>query len=485
MALASFLYTLPVITGSHAGFPVLLVASNFTNADSNALNGTTFSNGGGNLRAYTDATKTTQLPLDVVTFVTGGSAQVEVWVKVPIGATGVTIHIEADDVATSQPAFGSAFGRDEVWVNYAAVWHLNDTVDSTGNGFTLIPVNNPSVVDGSYGRGYDLNGSNQRLDFNSPPISSVPMTMWVFAKSDSASAEQVALSITQTNSSNNEFKLTFRGDQSGDRIRASAKATATTFDAITTAAYNTSGYCLAAGRFITNSFRQASINGTDAGTNSGTVEPTGLTGGSIGALRRSSPIVYFNGVVEEARVADKNLSLDYISTEHENQNNPGTWGASSNWEDSGGGVTASITEQAPSFTEGIVSDVSSLAITATISETAPSFNESVSVELTPSLSINANISEIGPSFSESITCSLDASINASISEQGPSFLDVVSAQISKDIQAQILTQGPSFYEYSKIEIPINITINTKNIVSVKRNNSNVIIKGKQNTIRVR
>jgi len=100
MAYAGFLRVLPTPTATLSGFVCLLNAGWFTQADASALDGTTFINGGGSLRIYTDATKTTQLPLEVVTFVTGITPEVQAWVRIPTyTGAATTVWVESDAVA--------------------------------------------------------------------------------------------------------------------------------------------------------------------------------------------------------------------------------------------------------------------------------------------------------------------------------------------------------------------------------------------------
>ncbi|MCP5003440.1 MAG: hypothetical protein GY941_05730, partial [Planctomycetes bacterium] len=82
-----FIYTLPTITGSHSSYPILLKVADFP---ATSIDGTAnaFANGGGDLVAYTSSAKTTQLPVEVVSFVSSGTPSAEVWVKIPTAATG-------------------------------------------------------------------------------------------------------------------------------------------------------------------------------------------------------------------------------------------------------------------------------------------------------------------------------------------------------------------------------------------------------------
>ena len=339
MAYAGFLRTLPTPTATLSGFVCLLNAGWFTQADANALDGTTFINGGGSLRIYTDATKTTQLPLEVVTFVTGGTPEVQARVRIPTyTGAATTVWVESDAVAITQPAVGAAFGRNAAWVDFAAVWHMEDTTDSTGNGHTLIPVGSPTVVPSLNGNGYNLNGTNQYLNFNTAPITSAPTAFIVMAKSNSLTVEQVVLSVTQSGTNNNEFKLTFRGDQPGDEIWASVKTTATTFNAESTTPYTTTNYTLAAGRFESSTLMYSSANaGTEGALSFASTAPLNINGGSIGSLRRASGIVPFNGIVDNVKIAKTALSYEYIESEYLNQSNASAFGTSSGWTTGGGG----------------------------------------------------------------------------------------------------------------------------------------------------
>ena len=119
------------VTGVLSNFTALITEDNFATA---AIDGGVNSilNGGGNLRCYTDKTKAVQIPIEVVTFVTGITPNIQVWVLSPTLQDGDTVYLEADTVATAQPAFGGAFGRDATWAEYAAVYNLTHFVFSAG-----------------------------------------------------------------------------------------------------------------------------------------------------------------------------------------------------------------------------------------------------------------------------------------------------------------------------------------------------------------
>ena len=172
-----FTYTLPTITGSHSNMPILLKGDDFP---SGAIDGTAnaIDNGGGNLIAYADDTKVTRLALEVVNFVSSGTPSAEVWVKVPTAATGNSIYLEADDSQTVQPAVTTAtHGRNALWSDYAAVFHLDgDAVDSSGN-LSDGTINGATSTTG----GYDFDGVNDYIsaDFSTFTPTLLHISSWV------------------------------------------------------------------------------------------------------------------------------------------------------------------------------------------------------------------------------------------------------------------------------------------------------------------
>ena len=147
-------------------------------------------------------------------------------------------------------------------------------------------------------------------------------------------------------------------------------------------------------------------------------------------------------------------------------------------------INASIVESGPSFTESI-STTLSVNITSTITEVGPSFTESINATVTSTTAIIASIAEQGPSFTESIAANLDVNISATITELGPSFTESINISLTKDITVSITESGPSFTESIIATLPVVITVNPKNIISVKRKSNNVIIKRSTNKIIVK
>lgn len=328
-----FTYTLPTITGSHTDFPVLLKEADFPTA---AVDGgaTSIDNGGGNLRAYTDSGKGTQLPIEVVYFVTGGTPDVEVWVKIPTAATGNTIFLEADSVETSQPPVTDTYGRNAVWSDYEAVLHLNDTnyTDSTGNGHngTLNGTNGGAVTTGHPwgGSWIDFTDSGYlELASSNSLVDNSQHTLQAMVNLDvSSNADAVVGNRTDATSDNNWAQMQSDG-------RFFNKNGTTEVLAVASPVTPTGAAHWLAGR--QNATQADAIrDGVSRGSATGT---TGLSivGNDpfwIGSYYDNNPIRQLNGRCGEVRIRKSALSLDWLATEKDSQDSSLAWGTVGTWQ---------------------------------------------------------------------------------------------------------------------------------------------------------
>ena len=374
-----YTYTLPTITGSHTDQTVQLKAPDFP---TDAINGggSSILNGGGNLRAYTDATKTTQLSVDVDIFVTGVSPDVSVWVKTT-AQTGETIYIEADSVATTQPAFTAPFGRNSVHTFYGIFTsHMNNAtpIDSTGNN-TSISATDTSVVSAPFGQALDFNGSTSFVDLGAAILPTGDFTQSIWINPDSLVGFQGVMGNWVSGATG--------------RTYVGLDGTSVNWDGYATSG-NTRGtiatnnwYCITVTR--TGSTVAVSIDGVQQGstiTDAGT--PNAAFNTVIGALNTGSSN-FFNGQIGEARLSNSFSSLDRISTLCENINSVGTWGTVGAWADSGGGTIYEV-----SFSLNSVSSTSigaNIIIGAGMSLASSSaMNEQTQMSLSANLTINGN-----------------------------------------------------------------------------------------------
>jgi len=153
------------ISGNNSNFPVLLTEANFP---AEMLGGGVNSalNGGGDVRFSEDSAGAIPLACEVVSLVTGAVPSAEVWVKLPTINTGTakTLYVWYKKSGEVQPVVSAPYGRNAVWADYQAVWHLRDTnwTDSSGNGNDLTLTGTGSITaDGVLlGASSDLRTSN-------------------------------------------------------------------------------------------------------------------------------------------------------------------------------------------------------------------------------------------------------------------------------------------------------------------------------------
>lgn len=315
--------------GTHTGFVALIDENDLPSA---MLNGAdAVDNGGGNLRAYTDSTKATQLPLDVVTFVTGATPSVEVWVRYSGGfASSSTIYLEADDVATAQPATTALYGRNNVWQDYETVTHDGIT-DATGNyTFTANGGVTQGGATGIIGAdATDFDGADDYIDVATwNPSLEHTITAWV-----NTGSVQQDNGVTGGASGTFQFWLDTIGAISTLRLAVfggtSALYGGTTIDADT-------DYFVA----TTNngSVHNLFLNGAND-TSGSTIPTTSLTSDTLSFGRAS--VKRFDGIIDEWRVRNSASSGDWLATEFANQSTT-SWFSNDGWNTTGGGVTIPI-----------------------------------------------------------------------------------------------------------------------------------------------
>lgn len=413
-------YELPVITGSHDDFVVLLKYADFTTATLAKLD-----DGGGDLRFSSDEAGVTQLPCEVVSFdKVGNSAQV--WVKVPSAYTGAIIHVWGDNAGASQPSVTDNYGRDAVWSESNAVWHMESLQpsDSSGNGFDGTSTNSKSVSTGVIGGAIHSTSASGKVLISNGEIvnSNQPFTI----------AGWINLNSITTGSS-----IIYR-------INSDLSQAYQLFE-INNASYGVLNFGSNAGwvKF-----------GVDPPVTMGQWAHVCVTYNGLGSTALSNFDVYFNGVVQAKksnaavgvvskfnvftatasgagsmdgaidshRVDARNLSDDYILAEYSNQSAVGSWGVMTDVASSGeitGDVNLTLSE--PEFT---------LAGSATIPEPTGSIEFtvdnpvfSVSGDATlPKPVGNIDLSIGKPSFSLSGDATLPNPIgNASFNIGKPSF----------------------------------------------------------------
>lgn len=337
MALAGFLTTAQTITGTHTDFPALLVAANFTNADANALDGTTFSNGGGNVIVYTDQTKTTRVPIEVVEFVTGGTPSVQIWAKHPSMQTGATFWVEADDTQVSQPAVTDTYGRNAVYTSAVSAYVQSNGTDSSGNfdltvsgGGSISATSTDSGIDGiSFDGNVSLvNSSWTKL------IYPIYVTFW--GRRDPSSATQCVFSQGDPSSAEWDSLLIRNGSNYEINIDGTSQGSTTAIPD------NVWDYTCVK---LNTDDNEITIDGVVRATDLSVTQPAGgMTSFALGELVRTGSSLYYEGDLAAVILYDSDKGADWCNSSYSNQNSPSAFWTSSDWT-AGGGITVSAETQ--------------------------------------------------------------------------------------------------------------------------------------------
>jgi len=158
------------VSGTHTNFPVLVKPSVITGLGLITLAQAQ------SVRFYSDSDKTTELAREIV------SADI-IYVKIPSLSVSSVIYIDYDGVR-SDYGVTDTYGRNNVWTEFVAVWHLQEAVNTTTDGYIDSTGNSPgtgvsmalAAVTSPVGDAQDFDGSSDRIDIPSTSELSEPNT---------------------------------------------------------------------------------------------------------------------------------------------------------------------------------------------------------------------------------------------------------------------------------------------------------------------
>lgn len=381
--MARFGCTVTVDTGkmpsSQTNFSWLLTEDNFPTA---AIDGgdDSIDNGGGNLRCYTDDTKTTQLAIEVVSFVTGGTPVVQVWGLSATLDVADTVYIEADTVETAQPAVTDTYGRNAVWVDYVVVVHGDTSTDSTGD-HSFSATGTPTIVSGKIGNALNVNEDNY---YSSSPSSelqtltegSFSVQTWIKYETETFSSKGGIIG-QALSSSGNWWSFGLNLDLSfittDDNV--TRKESSGGFDMDSDGTKDT-WYLLSVNIDTTvdyELFTDSSLQSTTAPASGGCESTKDIAIGGPQIVTGGSQVIQ----LDEIRVGAIRTA-DYIESDYNNQNAPDTFWTTSAWEDQDDG--GSTTPKSLSYT-GVSTASLATVITYTVTGSATASGSATIVKL--------------------------------------------------------------------------------------------------------
>ena len=337
------------IPGSQSQFSWVITEDNFppTAIDGGAQS---ILNGGGNLRCYTDSTKLIQLPIEIPagSFVTGVSPSIVVWGLSGTLNVGGTVYIEADTVATAQPAPSNIYGSEKVWVNNVSTYHGNSLTDSAGNN-NLTAYNSPSVdVAGRIGGAFEFTASSsQYMDASTiTGLSGVDATFiaWIKLKTDTGAGQGI-ISLrddpANTASTYTQQRLTVQDNVTGNPVRSQFRGDSGVNVTADTISATIGSWSMVSASFDTSVEVNTYVDGSNKITGTSATQSANLQHIYIGAwqAQSSSIIQYSDVLMESIQIIDGKISDDHMTSISNNQSDPATFWTTGTWEDQDASIT--------------------------------------------------------------------------------------------------------------------------------------------------
>lgn len=326
-------------------YPVLLTEASIPEGACDADGAHPAEMGGGDIRFTSDSAGTTQLPVEIVKFVTDNNpanCDAEIWVKVPSisGSANTSIWMWYDTASDDdQPTPSSTYGRMNVWdSNFKAVYHFQETSGSR-SGATLSPnilTDNATVSYGSgkVGNGADFektnseylsitDGSQTGLDITG----NLTFSAWVKPESH----DQQTQYMTKYNSSGNQRGYFFYRNSDDNNLTTGISSNGVNITSALSSWTPTDGtwyhvsmaYDASAGEvtyYVNGSQLGSTLTGLNTSIYSNTADFL------IGAfVTGSSYDSFFDGIMDEAHLSATERSAAWIKAEYENTNDPASF----------------------------------------------------------------------------------------------------------------------------------------------------------------
>ena len=482
-----FTRALPAPTATHSGgFVFLLSAAWFSQSDlgvaGSPINGVNaFANGGGDMQAFSNAglpdeQPTGRLPLDIVTFVTGGSPSAEVWLLKDTYTAGDKITLGKDDTQTVQPAVTAPFGRNAVYVNEINRMHMESVapIDSSGNQNSII-ANSVTSETGNIGNALRFNGSSSDIDLGDSilPVGDFTQSVWI--NPDDLSGFQGIIGNWVSPEDGRSYLglngTSYNWDGYDTSTNDRGTATASVWQMLTVTRTGSTV------RILKNGVQQGNTI-TDSGA------PNILHNTFIGALGAGTSNFY-DGLIGDNFLSDTYRDNNYMLDLFINQSDPDNFGTSSEYIEvtSGGSISITVTETKSSSLNNSNVEISANLSVIVTEVKSPRSESSLLTVSAGGLALT--VTEVKSSSIDSAVIDVTSNISALVTEVKSSRADFSAAQIQKDIETIVTEIRTSRVDSSLLNIPVTITISKKNMVRVKREARIVRVKRNNKIIRVR
>lgn len=216
-----------------------------------------------------------------------------------------------------------------VWdSHYKAVYHLKDgstlsLLDSTGNSASLTNSGSATATTGTIDGGANFDGASQYMNRTSSVITTAPFTMeaWMYPINANAG---VPLSALDQNSINwNGF---YFGFGTGVISMVTVSNNFASFDSSGNVSISVNNWHYVVGVSSSSSSRYVYVDNNKSTQGTANITPgTSPSGIGLGASVRANHDNFYNGKLDEVRFSDIVRNDDWLTTQYNNQSNPGTF----------------------------------------------------------------------------------------------------------------------------------------------------------------
>jgi trimeric autotransporter adhesin len=294
-----------------------------------------------------------QLPCEVVSASFGGTPAAEIHVQVPsVAATGTLTYIwvlYGNSGQTAQPAAGSTYGSQAVWnengtQNYQGVWHYGtpstlSVADSTSNALTNTNYGVTAGTGELGGAATFVSASNTYLDFGN--VCNIGLNSWTvntwFKTNQTGTTVKGLICKSIYNSQANRWWVLLHDGSDNIEIAFCDSSTAAheVIVAASSSVYEDGAWHLLTGIWNRAGLMSLYLDAVQVGTPITISAYSGQnwtttddllfgaynSGTGIGPYAAS----YYNGLLDETRIAATNRSASWIAAEYANQSAPGTF----------------------------------------------------------------------------------------------------------------------------------------------------------------
>ena len=327
------------VTADQTDFPLLVDLS-----DLPAGFWSTVANGGGDIRVF-KADGTTELAREVVSCDTATETG-ELWVKYAgtlSGSVDTTIQIHADGVS-SDYAVTATYGRNNVWTDYAAVYHMEQDpsgsapqiIDSSGSGTDLTSNGSMTTGDsvaGPIGTALDFDGNDYlQAGASVAPDGASELTLSAYVKSAAIGNDYSIIGTKAGTFDDNNLGIRYdsKGFSGGGtnvlKFSVENKAGLSESGETESSSQTTEKHSLVL-TWVSGAAPKLYTDGSESsytsapGTLSGVVSIPDLYVGR--GLRDGSGL--WEGAIDEVRISGSAITADRIATEYNNQSSPTTF----------------------------------------------------------------------------------------------------------------------------------------------------------------